>query len=132
MEFKTNWTSSDYLNYTDINNILEKMEYVNNQILEFKDIKVLDDKARISMKHFPFADFLNDIESDIEKLGENAYLSNNWIELKTDWKVNDPIDFSLMNRLENNLKYLYEYFRNNINEIPYCGNVKAGDYYGLG
>ena len=127
MEFKTNWTGSDYLNYTDINNILEKMEYVNNQILEFKDIKVLDDKTKISMKHFPFADFLNDIESDIEKLGENAYLSDNWIELKTDWKVNDPIDFSLMNRLENNLKYLYEYFRNNINAIAYCGQGYFGE-----
>lgn len=125
---KIDWTSEDYINYEDFNRIINNINTINCLIGYFKNIKILkEDIESINMKTIPFAFFFNEIEESIKELSQNGYLNIEFEEPKTDWISNEPISYKDINRIERNIKILYEYYRYNIDSIPKCGMVLAGE-----
>lgn len=128
LPFKTDWTSQDYYNFEDLNR-------VENNTIAVKDLaEILRGEIFIEgididrdMKSIPFADTLNRIEGNINKLGNKLYKPKGWSPPKLEWDYNQPFDFTDANRLEQNLLLLYNYAKGNIDKIPYCGMYTCGE-----
>lgn len=124
---KTNWSSNDYYNATDLNRVENNIEEIANMINKyFRSISINAIKNR-DYTTIEFADSLNRVENNIELLKDNFYTPVPWDIPKTDWKGNNKFDFNDANRLEINLLALFNLVENNINNFRYCGSYVCGE-----
>lgn len=122
---KTDWTGEDYYNFKVLNRVENNTEYL-KELLNILGHNIdIDTMSNRDIKHIEFAESLNRIESNINKL--KIYPILNWIPVKTDWQDNDPFSYKDANRLENNLLHLYYFTQSNVNNFKYCGTYICGE-----
>lgn len=126
LEPKT-FTSNDYYNYYDLNRV-ELNTLATKDLAEIlrKDIDLENIDFDRNMKAFPFADILNKVERNIDKLGNELYKPKSYINPKLDWAPGMPFSYEDANRLERNLQLLYNYAKGNIDSIKYAGEGFVG------
>lgn len=126
LEPKT-FTSNDYYNYYDLNRV-ELNTLATKDLAEIlrEDIDLENIDFDRNMKAFPFADILNKVERNIDKLGNELYKPKNYINPKLDWAPGMPFSYEDANRLERNLQFLYNYAKGNIDSIKYAGEGFVG------
>jgi hypothetical protein len=126
---KTNWLPSDYYNFEDLNRVEVATQVVRDRVAMFRGQLVPLDtpKTNRDITRIEYAEDLNRIERNIYRLVLTFPPKMNFRESKTDWKYNDPFDFSDAIRLEKNLYDMYYNIENNISNIPYCGTLIAGE-----
>ncbi len=126
--FKTDWTSDDYYNFYELNKVETICIIVADLVSFFRgialDLETVTDRDMCSIE---FADSLNRIENNIKILAEELNNPSGIIEPKTYWWYNMPFGYTDANRLEHNLKRLFEYVRGNIGYIQHCGMYTCGE-----
>lgn len=126
---KTNWTSSDYYNFADLNRVESNSVFLAEKLGEYfsKTITLNGVTTNRTMERIEFNDQLNRIEGNIAILASNFYKPVGWKEVKTTWSANQPFDYTDANRLENNLFLIYTLLMDAINNYKYAGTFMAGE-----
>lgn len=125
---KMDWTPMDYYNYQDLNRVEEATLIVREKIVLFRgEIVPLDEifYAR-TQDTIEYADSLNRIETNLERMKLTFPNPSIFDISKTDWTHDKPFDFSDATRYERMLYEMYYNIENNISNIPYCGQLIAG------
>jgi hypothetical protein len=123
---KTNWTSEDYYNAEDLNRVEINTEFVASYLRELQynipnQIYVVDrDKSSID-----FISSINRVESNIEAL-KNAFITPPGYQGKKTWIVKKGFRYEDANRLENNLKLIYEWAHRVKENYRYSGTFNSG------
>jgi hypothetical protein len=125
---KLDWLPSDYYNYYDLNRVEQAINVVKNRVATYKGILVsitspVTNRTRSS---YIFASDLNRIETNIQRLILTFAEGYNFPDMKTDWKYNDPFSFADARRYEQILYDMYYTMEDNISNIPYAGELYAG------
>jgi hypothetical protein len=123
---KIDWTSNDYYNFKDLNRVENNTEVVEALVKLFASmpkLEIIKDRDILSIE---FADNLNRIENNIDILGKRRELPG-WIPNKLDWEYNQKFSYVDANRLERNLKILYDYYKKNSSMFKYCGMSTCGE-----
>ncbi|WP_185903729.1 hypothetical protein [Hathewaya massiliensis] len=124
---KTDWTPTNYYNPEDLNR-------VENNTLEVKNLLEQLLKQTVSLEStitnrtyasIEFASSLSRIERNIDKLGF-YYKPPGW-QNTLSWVVGHSFNYVDANRLEINLKLLYEFLIPNVKYERYCGNFTCGE-----
>jgi len=124
---KTDWVSSDYYNFADLNRVENNANEIAALIATFTNPITLDSvNTSRDNTSIEFYDSLNRIENNI--LAFAIYLPLVWVTPKTNWASLSNFDYSDANRLEGNLLALYNMINNIIAEFRYCGQF-GGAYY---
>lgn len=125
---KTDWLPTDYYNFEDLNRVEVATGIVRDRVATFRGenvpITIVTNRTETSIE---FADSLNRIETNILNLKLTFPNPDLFEESKTDWVHDTPFDFSDANRLERNLYDMYYNIEANISNIPYCGELIAGE-----
>lgn len=126
MPSKIDWNKDDKYNFGDLNRV-ENNTIVIKLLAEILrgDINLEGIELDRNVKSIPFADNLNKIERNIDKLGNVIYKPKGWIDPIMDWVYDQPFNYLDANRLERNLLLLYKYTKGNVDKIPKCGTIKA-------
>lgn len=114
---KVDWTENDYYNAADLNR-------VENNTLETAKLLGITIQNTITNRDYSYLEFaqdLNRIENNIEAL---HVINLEWQQMKTNWLDSDSFSYIDANRLETNIKNLYEILTNNMRK--YCGNYACG------
>jgi len=125
-EPKTDWSSEDCYNFEDLNRVESNTKIVAGLVKLFDRIPDLETNTNRDMSSIEFAESLNRIENNIKILGERRILPG-WISPKMDWEHNQKFSYVDANRLEKNLKLLYEYYKGNSSLFQYCGAYTCGE-----
>lgn len=123
---KLDWTVDDFYNYEELNRVEIDTVGIVDLMSAFGSPPVLTTETIRTMKRIEFADSLNRIESNIDRL-KQRFKPKGWIPNKLDWKSNDPFDYKDAARLENNLALLHFYYRGNVDNFRYCGAYICGE-----
>lgn len=124
---KTDWTSNDYFNISDLNKIEGNIQYLSDLIESYATAPTLDTvKTDWDNTDFPYADELARIESNVEELGLAHSKPTGWINTVTDW-VTGPIGsgYVMVNRIETDLLLLYNSINGTIDYLLSCGTFSA-------
>jgi hypothetical protein len=123
----TDWTSSDYYNYGDVNRVEGNTEYVKDLLISAGYSPSLASIVKTwANTSILFYDDLNRIENNIKALKDCSYEPLNWITPVTDWATLDVFDYNDAIRLESNLYELKTMVDNIISAFLKCGTFKAG------
>lgn len=129
---KTDWTTFDYYNFSDLNRVENNSEYIATLIGTYgttptlTGVKTDRDNTRIE-----FYDDLNRIEGNIQTLCNTAGTPLVWTTPKTTWVSLDSFNNVDAIRLENNLLQLKNMVENIIAELRYCGAFICGTDFDL-
>lgn len=123
---KLEWSRTDYYNFEDLNRVENNTIFVAEMISAFDAPPVINSDVSRTMKRIEFADSLNRLEGNIDRLRQR-YKPTGWIENKLDWRANDPFNYEDAARLEKNLSLLHFYYRGNIDNFRYCGAYTCGE-----
>lgn len=127
LKLKIDWSKGDFYNFDDLNNVEMNTRLISDLVKYFKEIELsistVEDR---DIKSIEFADSLNRIESNIKLLCD-AIKPIATIEPKTYWQSNMPFSYEDANRLEMNLKTVYEHLTKNIENLNYCGAYVCGE-----
>lgn len=117
MFYNKSYVLSDYLNYTDLNELINKVK----ELLEaFEDIVDLSDTAKYdttmveySLNDFPYVEDIDKIERNIMNLGYDFFQPPGYIQNKV-WKdtqdnVYKSFSYIDINRIITDMNLLYEY-----------------------
>jgi hypothetical protein len=128
---KTDWTSSDYYNYSDLNRVENNTGELENLVDTYFSIQPLTKITDRTNIHIEYYDSLNRVESNILALKDATFQPLEWETPKTNWQsVSDAFSYVDANRLEKNLVNLKLTIENTIDEMRYCGTFYSGDTFG--
>lgn len=121
IEPKLNWKETDYYNYWD----LDRVENNTKVIADILGVQVNDIVTDRDFKSIPYAEVLNKVESNIEKI---SYLPIEGLEeMKTTWQYGESFDWKDAIRLEKNLKLIYDILLENKQNELMCGTFYCGE-----
>lgn len=124
---KRDWTFNDYYNFDDLNRVETATNIVKGIVTTYRGVVVtMTNVMSRTESSIEFADSLNRIEDNIFRLKQTFPPTMVFEDSKLDWEYNAPFDFLDANRLESDLYKMYYHIENNINAIPYCGQITAG------
>lgn len=122
------WDNADYYNYWELNRIEEITKNMPELISVLKECPpVTNVIADRNIESIEFKDSLNRLEGNIKKLIEQLNNPPGTVEPKTYWWYNMPFSFEDANRLEQNLKLMYEHVVGNLGYIRHCGMYTCGE-----
>lgn len=126
---KIDWNGdTDYYNFGDMNRVENNTGVIKELVAFLQGNFNLDNlKTSRNMISIDFEEDLNRIESNIDTLKNNFYEPLGWEESKTNWKAGDPFSYIDANRLEKNLKLLYELAKGTTENLKYCGTFSCGE-----
>lgn len=111
MLFKTNWLSSDYFNADDYNRIKSNIEDLLEIALKYYRDFSLYSIDEVTVNTIPTYATLNAIEDNVELIADNTFRPDDLAAGKHyTAKGGTAWDYADLNRIENNLKLLYEGF----------------------
>lgn len=127
MIFKINWTSEDYYNFEDLNRVENNTLEIANYLRAIQYTIPLETvKTDRDMTSIDFLNSINRVERNIESIKNNFLTPPNWQDKKI-WSLGMGFDFRDANRLENNLKLLYEWSLIAKDNLVYCGTFSCGE-----
>lgn len=122
----TNWESNDNYNFDDLNRVENNTSYVAAFLrsiqyqIPTQTIVTNRDKTSID-----FISGINRVENNIEQL-KNAFVSPPGYQPKKIWTVGIGFNHNDANRLESNLKLLYDWAHLAKDNLRYCGTFVCG------
>lgn len=104
---KTDWNSTDHFNTSDYNRIKANIEYLQELAKEISwPVKIEDMGADKTEEEYPYADEINTISDNLEKIVAGSYPIN--IGTKTTYEDNGAfIGYADLNRIESGCISLY-------------------------
>jgi len=127
MEPKTDWTSFDYYNYGDLNrienNTAEVAAFLESIQYQVPELTVVTNRDK---KSIDFISSINRVENNIEQL-KDAFIAPPGYQGKETWTVKKGFSYKDANRLENNLKLIYEWAHRVKENYRYCGTFYCGE-----
>jgi hypothetical protein len=126
---KLDWSPIDYYNAEDLNRVEQATLVVRDRVITFRGQLVPIDGTITTRDEttIEFADSLNRLEANILRLKltfPETYIFN---PSKTDWTHDTPFSFADARRLEQDLYDMWYRIENNISNIPYAGQLYAGE-----
>jgi hypothetical protein len=126
---KTDWLPSDYYNAEDLNRVEQATLVVRDRVIKFRGqlVPIEPTVTNRDETRIEFADSLNRIETNILRLKltfPETYVFN---PSKTEWTHDMPFSFADARRLEQDLYDMWYRIENNISNIPYAGQLYAGE-----
>lgn len=107
IEPKTDWVSSDYINYSDVNRIVNNLKFLHRFSHGFLRINYQKMPEIKDYTEYPYADELNAIEDNLDNLNLVSYNFN--IGYKQTFKANGVgWNYAELNRIEQAELRLYE------------------------
>lgn len=127
IEPKTDWVEDDLYNAEDLNrvenNTSEVVIFLESIQYDIPDITVNTSRNNASIE---FLSSINRVESNLETI-KNAFVTPpGWLGTKT-WIKTMGFDYQEANRLETNVKLLYELAQLTKDNFRYCGTFYAGE-----
>lgn len=127
IEPKTDWTSLDYYNYGDLNrienNTAEVAAFLESIQYQVPELTVVTNRDK---KSIDFISSINRVENNIEQL-KDAFIAPPGYQGKKTWTVKKGFSYKDANRLENNLKLIYEWAHRVKENYRYCGTFTCGE-----
>lgn len=122
---KTNFTATDYYNFSDINRVESNTEYLYNLLLSIgysaSVSSFISTRINTAIEYY---DSLNRVEGNIKALKDASYQPIGWLSPKINWQsVVDNFSYIDANRLESNLDNLKTMIDNIISGYLYCGDT---------
>ncbi|WP_346867134.1 hypothetical protein [Clostridium sp. UBA1353] len=125
---KTDWTMYDVYNIEDLNRVEANIQKTIQELQWLCNTAAIGEtKVDRTYLDLEFATSLNRIESNIQALKQQFYTPMGWIPTKTNWKALDNFSYVDANRLEINIKLLYDMIQAAKESIQYCGTIACGD-----
>jgi len=104
---KTDWQPTDYINYTDINRIMNNLYYLKRIASYFFTIgSFVEMVEKSGYTYYRFASEINAIEQNLETLNTDT-MDYDIGETKTYYPNNPTIDYQELNRIESAILRLY-------------------------
>jgi hypothetical protein len=124
---KIDWNANDYFNPEELNRIEEN-------IVETLDLlKFMNDNATIGSvvddRDYTSIDYVasyNRIENNIKKLKDYFYEPLGWIPPKINWVAHEGFSYIDANRMEIDIKLLYELIQKAKANVQFCGMFYCG------
>lgn len=130
---KTDWTSTDYYNYDDLNRVESNCQEIENLISTYSVAPTITVKTDRDNTRIEYYENLDTIESNILALRTSTAEPSGWIAPKTNWQsVRGSFSYTDANRLESNVSALYAMINNIIAELEYCGSLRCGQDFNFG
>ena len=114
------YDQNSYLSATDINRIEENMQTCYGLVFD----KSIQETSVKTFSDILTPGVLNRIESTILEMQMASQSMGVYEKPKTDWKVGDSISYLDLNRIEQNLKFIYEFYSESSAEVLYPGDNK--------
>lgn len=116
-----------WYNFDDLNRVEKNIAEIESLINSFSTIDPLTTVTDRDMTRIEFYDSLNRIESNILALKNATHQPLEWETPKTNWvSVYDQFDYVDANRLEKNLKELYNLANRIKDYLQHCGTFYCG------
>jgi hypothetical protein len=127
MEPKTDWTPNDTYNADDLNrvenNTAEVAAFLESIQYKVPPLTVVTNRDN---KSIDFISSINRVENNIEQL-KDAFIAPPGYQGKKTWTVKKGFSYKDANRLENNLKLIYEWAHLAKENFKYCGTFYCGE-----
>lgn len=125
---RTNYKSTDYLNYADYNRIVGNLDYLKTEISAF--INDVDGYVQLdtnkNVNSILLSEEMNSIENNLEALNLTSYNLN--IGIKASYTINGSTPlYSEFNRIESASLRLYNTLKGHIDSIPHLAIRLGGD-----
>ena len=115
------FTEEDYYNFSELNRVITNTAYLNDVL----GTNISQLSLTYTSSSIPNIAELNNIEGNLELIANKFYVPGDWISSKK-WERGDNFDFNDANRLESNIKALYELYETRNNSYLYCGELICG------
>lgn len=127
IEPKIDWTANDYYNAEDLNRVESNTKYIADYLtgLSYK-IPELEVKTDRDITSIDSVSSINRIEENIEAIEDN-FITPPGYQNRKNWALGMSYDYRDANRLENNLKLLYEWAYIAKENLVYCGTFYCGE-----
>jgi hypothetical protein len=123
---RTNWTSKDFYNAEDLNRVEANTQFVAEYLNSlYYNITLETIKTDRDMTSIDFLSSINRVEQNIEALKDGFITPPEW-QSKRIWSLGMGFDYKDANRLEINLKLLYEWALIAKDNLVYCGTFSCG------
>lgn len=124
---KTDWTRNDEYNAADLNRVEGNTKCLADLLATVGyPVALAPVKTDRDYKGFEFADSLSRIEANIHALTTGFFAPPGYIPPKT-WTALRPHDWRDANRVESNLKVLYDWIFRTMDGFKYCGTFYCGE-----
>ena len=126
IEPKTDWNSNDEYNFDDLNrvenNTAEVAAFLESIQYKVPPLTVVTNRDK---KSIDFISSINRVENNIEQL-KDAFITPPGYQGKETWTVKKGFSYKDANRLENNLKLIYEWAHRVKESYRYSGTFNSG------
>lgn len=128
---KTDWSSNDYINYSDYNRIRNNLMYLEEKAKSlYPDFSLKTEIPEVTRSTYAYAEIWNKLEDASQELIDGTYRLPN-LGSKQTYRVSDPyINYNELNRLETiALRYesLFKGMENIRERLPFT----LGNYRGI-
>lgn len=105
---KTNWVSTDYYNFSDLNRVENNIDYVRTVLiaLGYTIPSITTNTGRTNLS-YDTIDSINRVESNLNTIKNNFVTPSTWTEGQT-WSLITPFSYTDANRWESNVQALYD------------------------
>lgn len=123
----TNFTSSSYYNYSDLNRVENNTIELQTLIGSYSTTPTLGStNTSRTNATIEFYDSLNRLENNIDLIRQATFTPIGWLSPKLDWtSCGYSFDYVVANRLESNLLALKGMIDNIKDNLMYCGAVNS-------
>lgn len=106
---KTDWTSVDVYLAADLNRVENNTKYIRDEVVASGyAVPELTYKTDWTQEDILFNDDFNRIEGNIKTIADVYFTGLEWEALKNNWVPMDSVGYTFANRVEKNLKILYD------------------------
>lgn len=132
-EPKTDWQPSDCYNAADLNRVEMNIDYLRTTPEVFRyPIELEPAVVDRTIRSYEFADSLNRVERNLDRLRAALYNPSGWQAVRTDWApLRRSFSYLDANRLELNLLLLRQLVEAIRGGMPHCGASACGEEVSL-
>ena len=124
---KTDWTSVDVYLAADLNRVELNTQHIRDSIVASGyTVPELTYKTDWTQEDILFNDDFNRIEGNIKAIADVYFTGSEWEALKTNWVPMNSVDYTFANRVERNLKILYDILTTMRRQYVILGVCRAG------
>jgi hypothetical protein len=126
IDVKTNWVSTDAINFADFNRLEDNIIILRNFIIAISySIPTITTETGRTKTFLEYLSSINRIESNLQTIRNNSFTPSGYGGTVT-WSLGVGFSFAQANRLENNVLSLFLAGGNIFDSFIYSGEVNAG------
>jgi hypothetical protein len=126
IDVKTNWVSTDSINFGDFNRLEDNIIILRNFIIAISyTIPAITSETGRTKTFLEYLSSINRIEGNLQTIRNNSFTPSGYGGAVT-WSLGLGFDFAQANRLENNVLSLFLAGGNIFDSFVYAGQANAG------